>query len=359
MSVVSNFYMDRSRLGFLVDRLWQYRHYFGPASFIIPLLALPLPALAFQRRLDTLFKPLVSDYISGIEDVATKIPKDAVIWTSWSLGYPLLYYTQRPVLSDGGSVGSRRLVYQNLPLASSDPRLSANFMQFYVGHGMKGTNILYKAMGEDHNAVLKLLSQICATGPQKAPKIIEDVLASGQLKKTEKYQSVDDWLNFFFPSNTPPIYLYLMKDYTQSTFWFRYGTWDVAKKIGINTIYKPYFKVKLVDGFIEAESKLRFDATKGSKFKITVNGITKSYPLTHLLTHTGAKLEVTDYKKEDGLRFEWMQSNGYGAMLSPEIAESLFNRLYLRHTVNPDYFKRITLKTPRYQIWQVLGESVK
>ena len=50
------------------------------------------------------------------------------------------------------AIGAPKGVFQNLPLACSNQRQAANFMQFYVGHGSKGITRLFDAMGRDRQA---------------------------------------------------------------------------------------------------------------------------------------------------------------------------------------------------------------
>jgi len=41
------------------------------------------------------------------------------------------------------------------------------------------------------------------------------------------------------------------------------------------------------------------------------------------------------------------------------ISGSVFNKLFLRHTFNPKYFRPVATNTPSYQLWEVLGDKVQ
>ncbi len=346
-------------LGFLVDRLWEHRKAWRPASIAALLLILVPFVLCFHYVTTEVYRSHIDRSLGTIKAVIDETPKEATLWTTWWHGYPALYYTRRAVITDGGSLQGQRLVYQNLPLACSDARLAANFMQFWVGNGTVGMERLYDAMNQNHAAALTLLKNVCAAGPNAARIMIGKALTAGRLRKSADLSSVEDWLSFFFPKQVPPTYLLLTQDLTESMEWFRRGTWDPARRRGMDVFYRPYYGVQLADGNLRGRKGLYVDQEKGTIYENQVDGSSRSHPLTHTLTFTGEKIEVTDFDNEDGLRFEWIRPIGFGAAMSPAVAESVFNNLFIRHRSYPRYFRPVSLNTPYFQIWEVRGESVQ
>jgi hypothetical protein len=46
----------------------------------------------------------------------------------------------------------------------------------------------------------------------------------------------------------------------------------------------------------------------------------------------------------------------FGAIMDSQISESVFNKLFLRHTFNPKYFRPVATNSPSYQLWEVVGD---
>ncbi len=349
-------------LGYLVKRIELLLASKVPYPKLI-LVALVLLSIwpAWRRDTVALAGPIVINTLAGIKQARASVPEDAVLWSSWNVGYPLMYYASLRVIGDGQSLEGERMVYANLPLASTDQQLSANFIQYYVKHGMKGLNRFYKQTdGPDKG--LPLLKKVLAAGPEQGQKIVEMALESGEIQPSLELSHIHEWMAFFYPRDNPPIYIMLHKEMTKSSRWFWYGKWDPVTQSSSEAIYKPFFSLSAKGDRIQDASGLDFKREKGGRFNVTVEGKTGSYQLTHLLEHTGLKVETLDYKLDQtraaqGLRFEWVRTAGYGAMMSPDLAESVFNRLFIRHSASPAYFRHKKLGMPSYQLWQVLGDA--
>ena len=59
-----------------------------------------------------------------------------------------------------------------------------------------------------------------------------------------------------------------------------------------------------------------------------------------------------------GYHFDIFKKSGFGAMMDERIAESVFNKLFIRHTFPSRYFKPVSLKSPVYQLWEVTGDML-
>ena len=345
-------------LGYLVFRLagWGERHG-TPARVALALLVMFAMVPAFRSATRKLSGPITLDTWPGIAMTLKDTPEDAVIWSSWNVGYPLLYYASRGVIGDGQSLEGERLAYAALPLSVEDPRLAANFIHFYVKNGMAGLHAFYSAGGGARQGY-PLLLRLLAQGPENAAKLLDEVLGDGRLQPMDRIVSPEQWLTFLFPPDNPPIFLLLHKEMTRSTRWFWYGRWDMQEQTGLDSIYKPFFALKEENGRIGDRSGFSFAREKGGRFQVDVDGRSGSYQLTHLMEHNGQKLEQLDYGVAEGLRFEWVKTARYGAMMDENIAESVFNKLFIRHSIPPSYFRHRALDSPRAQLWQVSGDGM-
>lgn len=343
-------------LGFLVERLWHLRNRWKPAGIAALLAALLPPAVCFGYCVPKFYRSHMARSMNAIQAVLNEVPAGAVMWTNWWHGYPVQYYTRHATITDGGALQGRRLVYQNLPLACSNARMAANFMQFWIGRGSAGMERLYDAMKGDHAVALKFLKFVCAAGPDAARTKIGEILSAGGLPRSADLQSVDDWVHFFFPKNVPPIYLLLTQDLTESMEWFRRGSWDPAERRGEEPFFRRYYGVRQIEGNLSNDEGLFVDVEKGTILLHERDGSRKLYPLTHMVTFTGQQIELKEFENEGVMRFEWIQPIGFGAAMNPVFAESMFNNLYIRHRAFPRYFRQIVLRSPYFQLWEVTGD---
>jgi hypothetical protein len=346
-------------IGYLAESLARRRGVWRPLGAVALLLVAVSAFLGFRHSTARFYRSPMASSMNAIQAVIDKTPKDAVLWTSFWHGYPVLYYSGRAVITDGGSLDGPRLMYQNLPLACADARTAANFMQFWVGSGTDGMNRLYRAMNDDHCGAMLLLKEVCAAGPEAAGKIITEALTGGVLHTSAEHHSVETWLNFFFPAPRRPIYLLLTQDMTRSMVWFERGTWDLCSSTGARVHYRPHTGVKMAGGNLRGKDGLFIDMTAGTVAQMEADAAGGATPLVHVLTHTGLKLERSEFGHDRGLCFEWIPTLEFGAVMSPVVAKSLFNSLFIRHTGDPRYFRRVYSNTPSFHIWQVRGDRLK
>ena len=43
-------------------------------------------------------------------------------------------------------------------------------------------------------------------------------------------------------------------------------------------------------------------------------------------------------------------------LMDDKVADSVFNQLFVRHSINPKYFQPVLIKTAHYQLWEVRGD---
>jgi hypothetical protein len=80
--------------------------------------------------------------------------------------------------------------------------------------------------------------------------------------------------------------------------------------------------------------------------------------LSRLVTRKKNNLQTKNYDHSSNYRFEIFQQSRFGALMDSDIAESVFNKLFIRHIYPKKYFRPVKLSTPYYQLWEVRGDSI-
>lgn len=294
--------------------------------------------------------PRVVHLVQSVPGIREKTPEDAVIWTSWTSGYPLMYFTGRRMITDGQFMNGERRVYSNLPLASPDPNLARNFIRFYVARGITGLNRIYSLIGSP-GAGLRWVKQGLGGHPEQAARaLLELSLAAAD---DAVCTSIETCREFLFPARVGSVYVLLNHEILRSS-WFRYGTWDVEDGKGEAAAIVPLFDIRRKDDTIVLNESIAFDVNSGKKLKLATGGHTFEQSVRQLVTYTGSRLEIKDYGYPEGFHVEWMPHNGFGAIMTQNAAESLFNQLFIRHTSNPEYFRHAAIRSPVFSLWEVV-----
>lgn len=335
-------------IGYLVYFLWTMGRKLALLRVASIGLLIFLAYPAYQKAMAKNFWPKEPPHlIDGMVFAKDALPDDAVIWAWWDHGYPIIYWSNKGTVNDGGIHGDERSVYNGIPLAAHDQRFSANFMRFFVARGQRGIGKLYKALDGDKDRGMKFMKKVLTVGPKAALEIIKDA----NLKPVDKLKSPSDWLEFFFPKEARPVYLYLDWRLTVTSYWwFWLGTWDIAKQDGIHPSYKTFYNLSRRGDRIKGNG-MEVDMEKGLlRFK------NRLIPLKSIFIITRKGPITKQYNHKTDAQFEAFLPAGFGALMDKNIADSIFNKLYLRHLYNPKYFKPIRLMTPSHQIWEVKGE---
>ncbi len=337
--------------GFSMSMLWGLRKRFAPLYLICPLLiVLFVWPLYLSNKTYIQWPKEPGPTAEGMYTVQQKTPSDAVIWAWWDHGHALTYLARRAAINDGIIHGGERTVYTAIPLTTDSYRMAANFMQFYVIRGKKGIKQFYKAAGNKPAAGLKLIKKILRAGPADAVAIIKEA----NLKPIGNLQNTQDWLEFFFPAEKRPVYLFLDNLLPKIAYWwYWFGTWDIEKQDGRHPVFKIFYnmhnkKDQLIAGYNFILDKKTGKLHMGNRtIQLSFFGIRKKNAF-----------EKKSYNNNSTYRFEYFERSRYGALMDSEISESVFNKLYIRHLYHKKYFKPLKLRPPYYQIWEVKGDSL-
>ncbi len=291
--------------------------------------------------------------VNGMVQASMKTPANSVIWAWWDHGYPMIYWSRRATINDGQVHGGERTVFNGIPYTTKNERLAANLMNFFVCRGIsRGTHLVYRAFGNDTAKGFRFIKEVLGAGPVNAERMI----ASAGLKSQKGLVTVEDWLRFFFPKQRRPVYLFTDWRLTVTSYWwYWFGSWDPELHKGVHPTYVPFYNTRVGQGVITAVQSnglpLKVDMTKGIAFIGR-----KAVPLKAVYIRYKDRLEKKTYPSAMGYHFEAFEG-GYSALMSDDIAESVFNQLFLRHRFNSKYFAPVELKTPLFQIWRVKADS--
>ncbi|OCC15889.1 Oligosaccharyltransferase PglB [Dissulfuribacter thermophilus] len=330
-------------LGFLICELWRLKEKNVIMALLAPAIVILLAWPLFLKDMNKTFWPKEPPHlIDGFVYAGEHTPKDAILWAWWDHGYPIVYWARRGTVGDGTIHGGERSSYNGIPLATNSQRLAANFMCFYAANGFNGVHKFYSALGGDIARGQRLMKEILASGPDEARELLNNAGLSPE-----------KWLTFFFPKKRRPVYLYLDWRLTVTSYWwFWLGSWDVMNREGIHPVYRAFYNLKLRDNKIVGPA-IMIDIDQGI-LKYNERNIL----LKQLIIVGGKKPKKMVYSHKSGADFEVFMPAGFGALMDFNIANSVFNTLFLRHTYDPKYFKPVRLMTPSHQIWEVQGDTL-
>jgi dolichyl-diphosphooligosaccharide--protein glycosyltransferase len=340
-------------VGAVADALWRGRHRHWALGLCAPLVVLAVwwPNVG-RMEADRRAGPVRSPYhFEAMKSLATMAPEDAIVWANWGHGYPLAYYSRRGVFADGGVHTGMHLYAGSFPLAVGDPRLAANWMQFYGVHGMGGLREMHGLFGEDWERALEALREILAAGPEEGARLVAQHAAFAD-------GGAERWLPFFFPRQPRPAYLFLDVDKILSS-WFRYGTWSTKTREGQRAVLMTFRNVRARGNTLTSGSTLSIDVEKG-----TARVRHQRYPLKELVVIRRGRRpddvtrERRTYEARGGMIFWLIDGVGFGALMDDRAAHTMMARLFCGLDPDPRYFRSVKMSLPLYQIWEVTGDRI-
>lgn len=232
--------------------------------------------------------------VKGMKMVKATTPADSVVWSWWDEGHPLVYWSDRATINDGMVHNGERNFYTALPLASSDLRFSANFMQFYVLRGMAGINLFIKETGGDFNTAIAHLKYILSAGPVDGDLYLQTI----QFGNTAQADSIIKTIEFYYPSETKPLYLFL-DDWMMKIFrWiYWYGTWNPKTQAGIASL--PILKMNDIEYRDQTplNDTISLDWKKGL---LSISGTLKSVSVHDILVINGSE-SLSKFRKNTSI----------------------------------------------------------
>ncbi|ADE13569.1 Oligosaccharyl transferase STT3 subunit [Nitrosococcus halophilus Nc 4] len=278
---------------------------------------------------------------------------NAVVWAMWGHGNPLHYYARRGVVADGVFHSGRLQWVLHLPLAKNNPRLAANWMQFYVTRGYAGMQRARHLFGGDKKSWaegLEVIQRMFIVGPEESYRQLIPKMG-GELAKAREV------IEYFFPAEAPPVMLYL-DHHLARTPWFKLGKWDLNRQVevGDDHTYLPF------RGY-QREGERLIAEVKGKQMVLDLNGATMTWgertaPLQQVRMHDGKRLLRMGLNPNADLVLSVNQVANYGAVASRAVADALLPRLFVDLAYDNRYFTLRAMMPSFYQIWEVRGEEL-
>ncbi|MCX8043061.1 MAG: dolichyl-diphosphooligosaccharide--protein glycosyltransferase subunit STT3 [Desulfobacterota bacterium] len=336
--------------GYVLWFLWIMRRRFTALYGIVPLVCCVMTWSLVTANLSSVQWPKEpASIVAGMNAAKQQTPPDAVIWAWWDHGYALTYFARRATVNDGSLHGGERTVYTAIPLATDNARYAANFMHFYVKRGIPGIQRLCTAAG-GRRAGMELMYAVLSAGPEEGLKILQKThLTPSGAEKTPA-----DWLSFFFPRERRPVYLFLDSLLPKIAYWwYWFGTWDCERRDGIHPLFSWFSPITVTGNTIAGPEGLELNLNTG---ELQLAG--RRFPLSTVVIRDPQNLREKNYSHNSQYRFELFEQGKFGALMEHAVAESVFNRLYIRHTFDQRYFKPVALAAPAYQLWEVIGDAL-
>ncbi|NLI82194.1 MAG: hypothetical protein GX443_11010 [Deltaproteobacteria bacterium] len=280
--------------------------------------------------------------VEGLVLAQQDTPENSVVWAWWDHGYPVMYWSRRGTISDGAFHGGELSVVGAFPFVTSSYRQSANWMHFHVARGLEGFQKIYERVGSVP-AGMALIKAILAAGPEKC----REFLRRAQLEPEA------EWIAFFFPprDSRKPVYLLVDERLVGTSYWWYWlGSWDPEKKEGTHPVFRSFAGVKQDGKDLTGTPPFTVDLEEGLFESGKV-----SLPISRIVFFDGSSWQSMNYPG-DGLVFQYDDKTGWGALCSPEVFESVFNKLFFLRMADVRYFKPTRLKTSSFQLWEVHGE---
>jgi dolichyl-diphosphooligosaccharide--protein glycosyltransferase len=309
---------------------------------------LSVPLISLNAR-STRFPKEPGFMVKAMYTIREKTPEDAVIWAWWDHGYALTYYARRATINDGSIHAGELTVLNAIPYTTNSFRLAANFMHFYVTHGMTGMHRINSQFNNNPAKGLQFIKTVLRDGPVAARTIIDQA----GLKPEGNCTSTDGWLKFFFPGQKRPVYLVCDSLLSRTAYWwYWFGTWDVAANEGTHPNFEAYQQISFNEKTIRGRTNLAIDRAAG-----TVIQNNRAIPLSIIEVYLRSGSHTLNDYRRPGLRFEFNRKYRNGAIMDAQIADSVFSRLFIRIQPDTTYFKPVINVPPYVQLWEVFGDS--
>jgi Oligosaccharyl transferase STT3, N-terminal len=321
--------------------------------------------------------------LKGMKNTKKLTEKDAVIYSWWDAGHPLLFWSNRATIADGYIHGGERTTYLGIPYATNNFRLSANFITFFSTRGIKGIHYFLSQYDGNQKEGLDFIKAILANGPNNGKHLI----ATSSLNDVPFPPDTTNWLDFFFPGNPKPTYFFIESRQMKPVIlrWnYWYGTWNTVTQKGDTTL--PTIMLADVPEYQNGKLEIpmmSLDETNGTIF---INGaFEKPINLKSIAKFNGSLSEKFNYITPEDSRIstpkftqnhsfnddekQYFSSSGQYTLelfpkpylsylqdtkLSNTVVKQLF--FYKKHTSQP-YFKLVDEKHLQYQLWEVKSET--
>ena len=307
----------RSR--FVADALSRPLHRAILAGLVLLAIAVPSSLVAYTLHLNPAYN---STQASVAARAGEATEPGTLLWSTWSKGYFLGYYSGRPVFADGGTLDPVHVYISVVPLAAESPELAANWIKFFAKRKTGGVNRVARTMGIPEERALERIREILSAEDPEA------VLSGLGLTP------VKNWKNYMFPDTRVALYLDHMMMRT-APGWFRRGTWDIDSRRGVeNQIMRFRSGGKKIEKF--ARETFGNGVRIGTIYKMKTDSIQKN---------------IFDRTAEGALVHFQGESEYYFS--GPRFRGSLFYSLYFEAPDDTPRFRKLFHEPRHAGLWLV------
>lgn len=327
----------------------------GTLAVLAALLVAGWQLLPAAQKYNSREPVLAPELFEGFYEAASLTPADAVIWSSWGNGHPLVYYSQRKTLGDGMYHPSKLLYYQNFPMATANFRLAANWMRFCLVNGERGltrANELFAGSANGWEKGMRTLRRLLGAGVAESRTILAAEFAADprELEKT---------LAFLFPLESPPIFWFLDYKHFLAQTWYGLGAWDFGSrseprnmKIALSDFSLDGGETRVTGG--SREGPVVFDLRTGVG---SVGGV--GMGLGAIKMDNGVEPRSFEYPQRrygPVLYLTRHRGGGLGVLLDKNMAAAVFTRMLLEKDRSQNYIVPVRDRTPFYMLCRINGE---
>jgi len=334
-------------VGVFLAEAWRLRNRSRILPILLSALTLFLLFPSFFTAARAVQWPLKSSFlIDAYHKISTFTPKNAVIWTMPENGYGINYWARRATISDGSVHDGEHTVYNSIPFAASNPRLAANYIQFFAVRGEEGMEKIYAAVKDDKAKGLHFIKDILSVGPSTARTI---------LAKTAFVDDADAWLEFLYPSNPPPLYVFLNFRMLRSFHnIFKFGTWDVSKFDGDKSYSQLFLNIKSNGDELSSYYGIEANLSAG---KIKDNN--GDYLLTSARICTDDSLKTYNYDHDEDMYLDVYLPGNLAILQDKKSASTVLSNLFFFGHLEPvPHFEPVNRQLPSWQLYKVNADQL-
>lgn len=292
--------------------------------------------------------------LQGMVDLQETVPGNAVIWTSWGNGHPLIYYADRATMADGIYHPASSQYLLNYPLGDSDPRLAANWISFCVAHGISGcreANAMFGDGAEDWADGMRHLQGFLRVGPEESRRLLEGDPRFSAGK-------IDSLIRYIFPGNARPIFLFI--DYGMlETGAVSLGWWDFdARAFPPDRFMFSFYDITPGEGM-----DLKGRSSRGDVLLSLEDGSLRfsdqEMSLSRISIYGGGPSKVHEYaERGDGVAIVSAPPFRIGLCSDERSSESVIVKLFFDLYAAPSRFIPVLSDMPFFAVWRVVGDEL-
>ncbi len=345
-------------------------------AICIIVLALVSPSVCGAYQTSNQVVPGTNDAMwNALEWIDQNTPENTVITSWWDFGYLFEVAADRQVTFDGGSQSGERAFWLGKAMTTDNLELSAGIFRMLDTTGDRAVKQLNEYNGGDSGLTTTILCEILPLPSADAKNVLVN-------KYHLSDSQADKIINYTHPSNPRPVVFVASSDMLQKAGWWSYfGSWNFETQTSENyQYYVPNSQVTVKPG---ETVKYPIIDENGMTVNIVIhrgtgNGTTTAY--TEALQSNGSKIYIndTEYNPLNASHLIVIENNQFvvdedikGAensnytiflmgekdvytpiLMSNELRDSMFTRLYLEGGYNQTIFTQIHMENG-VSLWQV------